>query len=51
VLPQNLVSLNPKDPEALVEIEEFIENLMGRKAEKRFCYIQNNASLALSIDI
>lgn len=51
VLPQELVSLNPNDPESLVEIEEFIENLMGRKAEKRFSYIQNNASLALSIDI
>ena len=50
-LPQELVSLNPHDPQALVAIEEFIEHLMGRKAEKRFAYIQNNAQLADSIDI
>ncbi|MCA0369687.1 MAG: DNA topoisomerase IV subunit B [Proteobacteria bacterium] len=50
-LPDHLVSLGSNDPEALVALEEFVEHLMGRKAERRFAYIQNNACLVDSVDI
>jgi topoisomerase-4 subunit B len=52
VLPTNLVHFTMQHPESTpMKIEEFVDNLMGRRAEKRFEFIQANASFVKDLDI
>lgn len=51
-LPHGLVVLNEnnlEDPQ--IKIEEFVDHLMGRRPEKRFEYIQNNALSITELDV
>ncbi|MBL9028902.1 MAG: DNA topoisomerase IV subunit B [Caedimonas sp.] len=37
--------------EGVISIEEFVDSLMGRRAEKRYAFIQSNAALAHDLDV
>ena len=48
LLQVKLFHVKDKTPE---ELELFVENLMGKRPETRYEFIQQNASLAKNIDI
>lgn len=37
--------------EGVISIEEFVDSLMGRRAEKRYAFIQSNAALVHDLDV
>jgi len=43
--------LIPEENPAYEDIYQFVDNLMGRKPEKRFAYIQENASFVTELDV
>ena len=45
------VSLYNREDSPKVSLDEYIDALMGRKADKRFDFIQANANFAKSLDL
>ena len=52
ILPDHLVHFTESaDASLAINIEEFVDQLMGRRAEKRFEFIQANANTVTNLDI
>ena len=50
-VPEKAVQATFGDQENSMPIEEFVDSLMGKKAEKRYAFIQSNAGLAETLDV
>jgi topoisomerase-4 subunit B len=50
-VPQESIISNFSQQEEVIYIDEFVDSLMGRRAEKRYAFIQNNASLVHELDV
>ena len=44
-------AIDPEQKDSALHTEKFVEALMGRKAEKRYSYIQKNAKFVTDIDV
>ncbi|MGI4850601.1 MAG: DNA topoisomerase IV subunit B [Janthinobacterium lividum] len=50
-VPKDDVMATFGEHEKSISIEDFVDSLMGKKAEKRYAFIQSNASLAETLDV
>jgi topoisomerase-4 subunit B len=50
-IPESLVHFTEQDHTLPIKIDEFVDYLMGRRAEKRFEFIQANATFVKDLDV
>ncbi len=50
-VPQEEIAATFGEKEGMIPIDEFVDSLMGRRAEKRYAFIQGNASLVHDLDV
>ena len=50
-VPQEEIAATFGEKEGMIPIEEFVDSLMGRRAEQRYAFIQGNASLVHHLDV